>query len=398
MVNAPKRVAEEVWPVEVPKWRPDLTVAIAAGTPKQRQAALESGADIVVIGRDNLADAVPYASRFKTHIIDELSGFKSRASQRWKTAKRINKDRPNVWGLTGTFAPNGLLDAWPQMYLLDEGRSLGTSITAYRERYYTAGRQLSNGVVTEWHMRPGAEKRIHALLETSCLAMTTEGRIDLPPTTYNDVTVPLTPQIRKLYKQFKSDLVVDARLLGGEIHSAANAAVLTGKLSQITAGFLYVDDADLRGHATTFLHKEKVNACREIIEGTGSPVLVAYHYQAELALLKEGLGAMAHTIDEPNIVERWNRGEIPVLLVHPASAGHGLNLQHGGHTIIWASLTYSLEEYMQLNKRLSRQGQKNPVVIHHLISPKTVDPAMKLVLEGKRSVQDAVMEHLESPL
>lgn len=398
LVNAPKRVAEEVWPVEVPKWRPDLTVRVAAGTPKQRDEALRSDADIVVIGRDNLADAVPHAGKFKTHIIDELSGYKNRASQRWKAAKKINRDMNQVWGLTGTPSPNGLLDVWAQLYLIDGGEALGTGITGYRERYFRAKSQMANGIVTEWELRPGAEARIHTLLERSCLSMSTEGRIDLPPTTYNDVLVPLTPQVRKIYKSMKDDLVADAELLGGAVHSAVNAAVLSNKLSQITAGFLYPDDREFSDEPATRIHKEKANALREIVEGTGSPVLVAYRFQEELDILKESLGGLAHTIDEPNVVARWNRGEIPALLAHPASAGHGLNLQFGGHTMVWASLSWDLELYQQMNKRLARQGQKHPVVIHHLMSPKTIDPKIKMVLEGKATVQKALMDHLESPL
>lgn len=398
LVNAPKRVAEEVWPVEVPKWRPDLTIKVAAGTPKQREAALASNADIIVIGRDNLADAVPHAPKFNTHIIDELSGYKSRASQRWKNAKKINVHMDQVWGLTGTPSPNGLLDLWAQMYLIDGGEALGTGITGYRERYFRAVSQMPNGVVTEWELRPGAEKRIHSLLEKSCLAMSTEGRIELPPVTYNDVMVPLTPATRRVYKQMKDNLCVDAELLGGAIHSSVNAAVLSNKLSQITAGFLYPDDREFNNDPATRIHKEKANAVREIVEGTGSPVLIAYRFQEELDILKEALGSVAHTIDEPNIVARWNAGEIPALLAHPASAGHGLNLQFGGHTMVWASLPWDLELYQQMNKRLARQGQQHPVVIHHVMSPKTIDPKIKLVLEGKASVQSALMDHLESPL
>jgi SNF2 family DNA or RNA helicase len=398
LVNAPKRVAEEVWPVEVPKWRPDLTVKVAAGTPKQREAALLSDADIVVIGRDNLADAVPHAGRFKTHIIDELSGYKNRASQRWKAARKINKDMPQVWGLTGTPSPNGLLDVWAQLYLIDNGEALGTGVTGYRERYFRAKSQMSNGIVTEWELRPGAEQRIHQLMERSCLSMSTEGRIELPPTTYNDVSVPLTPSVRRLYKQMKDNLCTDAEMLGGVVYSAMNAAVLSNKLSQITAGFLYPDDREFSDEPAARLHKEKGNALREIVDGTGSPVLIAYRFQEELDILKESLGSLAHTIDEPNVVKRWNAGEIPALLAHPASAGHGLNLQFGGHTMVWATLPWSLEEYQQMNKRLARQGQKHPVVIHHLMSPKTVDPKIKMVLDGKATVQQALMDHLESPI
>lgn len=403
LVTAPKRVAEEVWPVEVPKWRPDLRIVVAAGTPAQRAKALlaarEGRADIVVIGRDNLADAVEVAGDYKTFVMDELSSFKTRASIRWKMAKKICKDMEYVWGLTGTPTTDGaMLDLWAPMYLLDSGDSLGSTLGGYRERYFTPGRQLPNGVVIEYNLRPGAAQRINVLLEKTCLSMSTDGRVDLPPTSFNDVMVPLLPAVRKLYKQLKNDLVADADILGGETISAANAAVLTGKLSQITAGFVYVDDADLRGGQYKMLHKEKVTALKEIIDGTGSPVLVAYRFQAELELLKQGLGPMAHTLDEPGIVADWNSGKIPVLLAHPASAGHGLNLQFGGHTMVWATPTWSLEEYMQMNKRLARQGQKHPVVIHHLVSPRTVDPLILLALKDKKSVQDAVMNHLESPL
>lgn len=402
LVTAPKRVAENVWETEAALWRPDLRVVVAKGTPKTRMAALESGADIVVIGRDNLADAVPHAPRFRTLIMDELSGWKSRASLRWKAAKKITQcpTLTHVWGLTGTPSPKGLLDLWAQVYLLDGGARLGTSITGFKTRYFAPGRQLPNGVVTEWNLRPGADKRIHALLDDLCLSMGTEGRIELPPVTHNIVHVPLAPKVRQVYKQMKNDLVSDVGLLGGEVHSAMNAAVLSSKLSQICAGFMYVDDADIRDRAYDVLHKDKVAAVAEIVEGTGSQVVVAYRFQAELDLLKQGLGALAHTIDEPDIIARWNSntGQVPVLLLHPASAGHGLNLQRGGHTLIWATLPWSLEEYQQTNKRLPRQGQQHPVVIHHLVSPHTVDEAVLQRLEEKKTVQQALLDHLDSPL
>lgn len=403
LVNAPKRVAENVWPEEVQKWRPDLKIVVAAGTAAQRKKALDLArdgrVDIVAIGRDNLADAEEYADVFKTHVIDELSGFKTRASNRWKSARRINKNMEFVWGLTGTPTTDGkLLDLWAQLFLLDSGEALGKTLGGYRDRYFSPGRQLPNGVIIDYNLRPGADKRIHVLLEKTCLSMTTEGRVNLPPVTHNDVLVPLNAATKRLYKTLKNDLCADVEILGGEIISAANAAVLTGKLSQITAGFIYVDDADLRGGEYKVLHKEKVTALKEIIDGTGSPVLVAYRFQAELEMIKEGLGPMARTIDEPGIIADWNSGKVPVLLAHPASAGHGLNLQFGGHTLVWATAPWSLEEYMQMNKRLARQGQKNPVVIHHLLSPGTVDFLAKTARQGKAEVQDAVMNHLESPL
>lgn len=403
LVCAPKRVAEEVWPVEVPKWRPDLTIALAAGSPKKRAAALRSGADVVVIGRDNLADALEVAGTFRTFIVDELSGFKSRASNRWKVGSKIanHPDMKNVWGLTGTPSPNGYLDLWPQIALLDNGERLGKNITTYRSRYFTPGRQLRTGVITEWDIRPGAEERINTLLEDLCLSMSTKGRVELPEVTYNNVSVPLNPSARRIYKALKNNLVVGLDLIGddGQVHTASTAAVLSQRLSQICAGFLYHEDDVYSGQkGYDVIHRDKVAAVREIVDGSGSPVLVAYRFKAEYELLKEGLGELAHSMDEPGIVGAWNAGNVPVLLVHPASAGHGLNLQYGGHVMVWATVPWSLEEYQQTNKRLARSGQTHPVIIHHLISPHTVDVSVMQALADKASVQQALLDHLESPI
>lgn len=401
LVVGPKRVAEEVWPTEAEKFRPELSVALAAGPPAKRQAALESSADIVVISRDNLADAVPFADRFKTFIIDELSSFKNRSSQRWKNAKKITRARgmENVWGLTGTPAPNGLLDLWPQMYLLDGGEALGTTLGGYKERYFTAGRVLPNtNIVTEWIPKPGAAARINRLLETTCLSMSTEGRVALPPVTYHDIVVPHEPRVAEAYRRFKKDLVLGAGLVDDESHTASSAAVLSQKLGQLNAGILYADDADLRGGKYTQLSLARARRVQEIVEASTSPVLVFYQYRAELDLLRKALGKEARTVDEPGVIRDWNDGRVPVLLAHPASAGHGINLQFGGHTVVWSSLTWNLEEYQQANKRLARSGQKNPVVIHRLVTPGTIDDAKRQVLEGKASVQAALFDYLESPV
>lgn len=400
LVIAPKRVAENVWGHEAELWRPDLSIAIADGPPIRRRQVLTSHRDIIVLGRDNLGDIdtlvrdVP----FRTVILDELSGFKSRSSVRWKLARRLTTKRPYVWGLTGTPSPNGLMDLWAQLFLLDGGERLGKTLTAFRGRYFMPGRQIASGVVVEWNLRPEADKAIHGLIDDICLSMTSEGRISLPPVTFNTIEVPLGPGARSLYKTMKRDLLVDFEMIGGEIHTATNAAVLTSKLSQLAAGFMLVDDADLRAGAYDVVHHDKVNAVKEIVEGTGSPVLVFYRFRAELEMLKNALTGLAHTIDEPGVIDRWNAGEIPVLLAHPAAAGHGLNLQHGGHTIVWSSLSWSLEEWEQGNKRVSRQGQKHPVVIHLVVSPRTVDEAIRARLVDKATVQNALMAHLESPL
>ena len=403
LVTAPRRVAQEVWPEEAGIWAPHLTVESLVGRgPAERAHALaHSTADIIVISRDVLADAVPYADRFSTFIIDELSGFKNRGTARWKAARKICRRTPNVWGLTGTPSPNGLLDLWAQVYLLDEGARLGTGITAYRQRYFSEGRRLPSGIVTEWNLRPGADRRIYEKIEDLCLSMGTEGRVALPPVTSNRIRVALPPSVKKVYRQMRDTLVADLRDsgLGLEgLHTAANAAVLTSKLSQISAGLLYEDDAALLGGQYRRLHTAKIDALREVLDGNGgSPVLVFYRYRAEAEMYREAFPE-AETMDSPGVVQRWNRGEVPLLLAHPASAGHGLNLQHGGHTVVWTTPTWSLEEYQQANKRLARSGQRHPVVIHHLVAEGTVDSAILTRLEEKSSTQKALLDHLMSPL
>lgn len=397
LVAAPVRVAQNVWPTETPLWRPDLVCRVAEGKDREALLSGEIPADIVAISREQLAHALPYADRFKTVILDELSSYKNQKSKRFKHARAITKATPYVWGLTGTPAPNGLLDLWPQMFIIDRGAALDPHITKYRARYFTPGPQLPSGVITRWELRPGAAAQIHRKLETSALSMGTEGRVTLPPVTYNDVLVPLPAKVADMYKRFKDDLVADLEDLGitGQMISAPTAGVLSGKLMQISSGFLYPEDRLPGDETFTVLHSEKLNALDEIIEGNGgSPVMVAYRYRAELARL---LAKYPHARQPrtPADIAAWNRGEVPLLLAHPQSAGHGLNLQHGGHTLVWTSLTYSLEEYQQTNKRLARSGQQHPVVIHHLISPHTVDKVAKDVLHGKDTVQAALLNHLD---
>ena len=406
LVVAPKKVAENVWEEERALWRPDLTIVVAKGDPAARAALLASEADVVVISRDNLRDVLKMkrTTPFRTLILDELSGFKSRASVRWKTAYSFAwkmRKVQHVWGLTGTPAPNGYLDLWPQIALLDDGERLGKNITTYRSRYFFPGRQLPNGVIIEWILREGAEDKIKDKISDICLAMATEGRIKLPEVTYNVVPVPLPPKVMQAYKKLEDDLVVDLRtIFDGSVHTAGNAAILTSRLSQMTAGFLYVDDAEIHGYAFTELHTAKMEALKEIVEADHvGGVLVFYRFRAEAAMIRRELAEMGvHDIDEPDVVKAWNRGEVPVLLAHPASAGHGLNLQYGGHTIVWTSPTWDLELWEQGNKRLPRQGQKHPVVIHMLQAPNTVDNLIRLRLIDKADVQNNLLAFLESPV
>lgn len=390
LVVAPKRVAEKVWPDERKKWRPDLTLALAAGSPAKRKEAIRQVADITVIGRDNLKD-VPVGI-YKTVILDELSSFKNRSSGRWKMARQFCKTAKYRWGLTGTPSPNGMLDLWAQMFLLDSGESLGRTLGSYRERFFNPKPPLRTGVIPGWDIKSGAEKDINGLLEKRCLSMQAVDHLDLPPVTYNPVRVALPPKARRLYDALKKDMVGE---LEGEIRSAGTAAAVTNRLSQIAAGFLYPDtDAELLGttEQTVHLHDEKTAALVEILEETSTPVLVFYRYQEERDQILKAVPA-AKTIDQIDL-DDWNAGTVPVLLAHPASAGHGLNLQHGGHTIVWTSLTWSLEEWQQANARLARQGQKNPVVVHMLQAEDSVDTIIHERLTEKTSVQQRLMDHL----
>lgn len=402
LVVAPKRVAEEVWDVERDLWRPDLSIAVAKGTPGKRREALLSGADIVVLGRDNLRDLDGVDVPFRTLVVDELSGFKNRASVRWKTARRIiSRGVKHVWGLTGTPAPNGYLDLWGQIALLDGGERLGRNITTYRSRYFYPGRQLPSGVIIEWIMREGADAKIRERIQDICLAMATDGRVQLPAVTFNNVYVELPSAVRKAYQDLETNLVVDLREIFDDAHrhTAGNAAILTSRLSQMTAGFLYVDDADLHGYAHTLLHTEKIDALRDIMESERvGGVLVFYRYTAERDMILRAFPEQAHLISEPGVVKKWNAGQVPMLLAHPASAGHGLNLQHGGHTIVWTSPTWDLEHWDQANKRLARQGQKQPVIIHLLLAKNTVDSLIRGRLTEKSTVQQDLLEFLESPV
>lgn len=391
---APKRVTEHVWPAERAIWRPDLSLATAIGEPAQRKAALAERADLTVISRDNLKDAQP---GYRTLILDELSSFKAgHSGVRWKLARKLAAKATNVWGLTGTPAPNGYLDLWPQIFLLDKGERLGT-LGGYRTRYFVPTQHVWNGtqmVPVGYELREGAEEKIKSLIEDICLYMEAADYVEGTPPTYNTIEVDLPPGVRRLYKQMKTDLVMDMELIGGEIYSAANQAVLTNKLAQITAGFIFSDAQD--GTYTT-LHSAKIDALREVRDGTGDNLLVFYSYLPEAARIREAFPE-ARMLDDPGAIAGWMRGEVSMLLCHPASAGHGLNLQSGGHTIVWASMTWDLELYLQANGRLNRQGQQHPVIIHKLICPGTVDVVMDARLDDKEVTQDSLLDHLRSPI
>lgn len=408
LVIAPKRVAENVWETEAGLWRPDLSVTVVKGDRAKRERLAGAKTDLVVVSRDNqdglLARAM--AGGFKTVIIDELSGYKNHRTSRWRGAKSLVSRAEHVWGLTGTPTPKSLIDLWAQMFLLDWGESLGKTIGEYQRRYFYAAAQLPNKIVTKWATRNGkkTEQDIYDAISSRVLVQGTEGKVALPQVTYVPQMVKLPGRVRKQYKTLKEEMVL--RLLeGGKEITAKNAAVVSGKLAQITAGFLYHDvvegvDGGLPGgkgeRGYDALHKLKLGVLEEIIEESqGAPVLVFYRFQAELEELKKRFGADVHTVKERGFVERWNKGELPILAAHPDSIGHGLNLQAGGHIAVWLSLPWSSEAWQQSNKRLARSGQKEAVQIHMIMAEDSIDGRVYDTLRGKVDAQQRLLDYLK---
>lgn len=393
LVIAPKRVAERVWPTERSKWRPDLSLSVVVGDKATRQAATAARADLTVVSNHPgfLKELKPV---YKTVIIDESSAFREKSTERWKAARKLCFPAEYVWALTGTPVPAGLLGLFPQMLLIDKGERLGTTLGGYRSRYFRPGATLPSGVVIEWIIRDEAEAAIHAKVEDICLYMSAAVELDLPSVTYNVVDVPLPDNVRRHYKEFKDTLVLDLELLGDGIYSAANAAVLSGKLRQLTSGFIFSDEQD---GTWTQLHTAKIEALQEIVDGTGDNLLVFYNYRPELEMIRKAF-PQAKMLDDPGALDEWDRAELPMMLAHPASVGHGLNLQFGGHTAVWYSLTWDAELYLQANGRLPRPGQKHPVIIHSLECEGTIDKVVAKNLEGKIFNQEAFLNHVRSPM
>ena len=392
LVVAPLRVAQSVWMQEARKWEhtQHLQVVRVLGSASERRAALAQRADVYVINRENVAWLVDEMGRkwdFDMLVLDELSSFKSHTSQRWKALRKVRSKTRRIVGLTGTPAPNGLIDLWAQVFLLDGGTALEATLGGYRERYFRPGR--SNGVtVYEWIPRQGAEDAIYKRLEGLCISMKSIDHIRMPDRVDNVLTVPLNAKARGIYKEMERSMLVE---LQGETITAANAAAVTNKLLQLAQGCVY--DEEGKWHT---IHNAKLDALEEIVEAAnGKPVLVYYAFKSDLGRLKCCFPD-AVELKSDDDVDRWNEGEIPMLLAHPDSAGHGLNLQSGGNIMVWFGLTWSLEKYQQANARLYRQGQKEAVVIHHIIAEGTVDERIMRVLAGKASLQDELMEAVKA--
>ena len=384
LVVAPKRVAENTWPTELKKWEhlDGLTWSLVLGSEKDRRTALQRRAKIYIINRENVTWLVDnYRWDFDTLVIDELSSFKSSKAQRFRALKRVRPRISRVIGLTGTPQPNGLLDLWPQMYLLDMGQRLGRFVGGYRERFFLPDKR-NREVIYSYKPKEGAEEKIYELISDICISMKAADYLDMPELVASRVEVQMNAKEQKLYEGFERDMVL--HLKDGDL-DAVNAAALSGKLVQMANGAVYGENRKVH-----HIHDRKLDALEDIIEAAnGKPLLVAYWYKHDLERIRQRFEV--RTIDTPKDIADWNEGKIPVALIHPASAGHGLNLQDGGSTIVWFGLTWSLELYQQLNARLWRQGQKHTVVIQHIVAAGTHDEDIMNALEKKDMSQTALI-------
>ena len=392
LVIAPLRVAQTVWDAEAAKWNHTkrLRFSKVLGTAQERRTALQADADIYLINRENvpwLCEEVGKAWPFDMVVIDELSSFKSRSAQRFKALRKVRPKIHRIVGLTGTPAPNGLLDLWPQMYLLDQGAALGRTLSGYRDEYFTPGKR--NGqIVYEWKLKPGAEEKIYQRLSGLVVSMKAQDHLKMPERIDNIVTVELPPEAKAQYDQMERDLVLP--LKDQEI-TATSAAAVCNKLLQMAGGSVY--DADGKAHV---LHRAKLDALEDIVESAcGNPILCYYAYKHERDRILRAF-PQARELKSPQDVQDWNDGKIQLMLCHPDSAGHGLNLQAGGHILVWYGLTWSLEKYQQANARLHRQGQKSAVVIHHIAAKDTMDERVLAVLHAKDQRQSALMDAVKA--
>ena len=395
LVIAPKRVAENTWSKECAKWEHlhHLRVVKIMGDAQQRQKALvhvhKKTADIFVINRENVAWLVEYYKGlwpFRIVVIDELSSFKSAQAKRWKALRRVRGRIRRIIGLTGTPRPNGLEDLWPEVYLLDQGERLGRTLSQFRAQYLVP-EKMNGHIVYSYRPREGAEAEVYGKLSDICMSIRKEDVLSLPGQIYEDIVLEAPLALLKQYKAFERDKVLECLDADGEI-VAGTAAALTNKLLQYANGAIY--DMDGQVH---HLHDIKLDALEEMVEAAGGdPVLVLYAYKHDADRIRERIACRA--LDKPEDIDAWNAGQIPVALAHPASIGHGLNLQDGGHIIIWYGMTWSLELYQQANERLNRPGQKNVCRIYHLILGGTHDERVLQSLNNKDIGQAAAIEAL----
>jgi len=403
LVIAPLRVARDTWPAEIRKWDHlrDLDVSVIVGDAKTRTAAINRPAMVYIINRENTKWLVEYYEKngrrwdFDCVVIDELSSFKNHQSQRFKWLRKI---RPYVkrWiGLTGTPTSNGLMDLWAEIGILDGGERLGRFIGRYREAYFRPGAMNPHtGIVYQYTIRPGAEEQIYRKISDITISMKALDYLKMPEYVSVIHEVQMNPAERDIYDRMKNDLIIP--LEDGDI-DAVNAASLSNKLLQMSNGAVYDENQSVR-----LIHQRKLEMLEDLIEAAnGQPVLVAYWFRHDKARIQEylkSIGCETREIKESKDIQDWNAGKIPVALIHPASAGHGLNIQDGGHILIWFGLTWSLELYMQANARLWRQGQKSTVTIHHIITKGTVDEDVMAALEAKDVTQEKLIAAVKARL
>lgn len=398
LVIAPLRVARDTWPTEIEKWDHlrGLSYSVAVGTEVERKAALMQRVSVYIINRENVSwlieeSGLPFD--YDMVVIDELSSFKSYQAKRFRSLLKVRPGIKRLVGLTGTPSSNGLMDLWAEYRLIDMGERLGRYITHYRNRYFMPDKR--NGqVVFSYKPLPGAEEQIYEKIGDITISMRSRDYLRLPDCVYNEVTVELSEKELETYSTLRKELVVS---LGENEIDASNAASLANKLSQMANGAVYAD-----GDKFICIHDRKLDALEDLLEAAnGKPALIAYWYKHDLERIEERLHRLHipfSRMDSSESITRWNKGELPVGLIHPASAGHGLNLQYGGSTFIWFGLTWSLELYQQANARLWRQGQNDTVVIHHIITKNTIDERIMAALKAKDKAQSALIDAVKANL
>lgn len=393
LVIAPLRVARDTWPAEINKWEhlKDLDFAVAIGTEKERLSALKTPASVYLINRENVdwlinKSGLPFD--YDMVVIDELSSFKSHTAKRFKSLLKVRPKIKRIVGLTGTPSSNGLMDLWAEFRILDMGKRLGRYISHYRSAFFQPDKRNQH-MIFSYKPLFGAEKEIYELISDITISMKSVDFLQMPKCLINEVPVSLSVNEHLIYDGFRKEMVIE---LANEEIDAVNAAVLSSKLLQMSNGAVY--DEDKKVH---FIHNRKLDALEDLIEGAnGKPVLIAYWYKHDLERIKERF--TVREIKTSKDIKEWNLGEIPVAVIHPASAGHGLNLQSGGSTIIWFSLTWSLELYQQTNARLWRQGQNETVVIHHIITKGTIDEDVMKALKRKEKTQEDLIDAVKANL
>ena len=399
LVVAPLRVARDTWPAELEKWEHlnGLIYSVAVGTEVQRKVALLQKADIYIINRENVEWLVEKSGLpfdYDMLVVDELSSFKSYQAKRFRSLMKVRPSVKRITGLTGTPSSNGLMDLWAEFRLLDMGKRLGRFITHFRSDYFVPDKR-NQQIVFSYKPKPGAEDAIYRLVSDITISMKSTDYLKMPECVINEVPVRLSEKEMECYQTLKDDLILS---LDGQDIDAANAVGLSNKLTQMANGAVYGEDSKVIA-----IHERKLDALEDLIEAAnGKPVLVAYWFKHDLSRIEERLQKRHipfSKLDTADSIKRWNNGELPVALVHPASAGHGLNLQSGGSTLIWFGLTWSLELYQQTNARLWRQGQEaDTVVIHHLIAKETIDERIMVALKKKDKTQSALIDAVKADL